>query len=205
MTLADHARRLVRDERILAALGRISRRDFLPSAIVDSAEVDDALPIGKGQTSSQPSLSAYMAELLGLGPGSRVLEVGTGSGYQTALLAELSGQVFTVELIETLGTRAREILSRLGYRNIRFRIRDGSLGWPEEAPFDAAIVSCAAPSVPPALLEQLKVGGRLVVPLGRPGVDSFGPFDQQLWLIEKTAAGLRQERKLPVRFVPLRT
>ena len=205
MTLADQARRLVQDERILDALGRISRRDFLPSNIADSAEIDDALPIGEGQTSSQPSLVAYMVELLGLRPEHRVLEIGTGSGYQTALLAELAGQVFTVELIESLGTRAQEILSRLGYRNIRFRIGDGSVGWPEEAPFDAAIVSCAAPSVPPALLDQLKIGGRLVVPLGRPSLDSFGPFDQQLWLIEKTAAGLRQERKLPVRFVPLIT
>ncbi|MBI5242573.1 MAG: protein-L-isoaspartate(D-aspartate) O-methyltransferase [Elusimicrobia bacterium] len=204
MSLLSCAKRLVADQRILDVLEKIPRREFLPPNMADSADIDDALPIGEGQTTSQPSLVAYMIGLLELKATDRVLEVGTGCGYQTAFLAELAGAVFTVERIEALGTRAKEILEGRGWRNIRFRIGNGGMGWPEGAPFDAIIVSCAAESVPAPLIDQMKMGGRLVIPLGR-AADSFIDPEQELWLIRKTASGLEEERKLAVRFVPMRS
>jgi len=159
------------------------------------AYADEPLPIGEGQTISQPYIVAYMTEALKLRGTEKVLEVGTGSGYQTAILAELSREVLTIEVVAPLAARAQEILERLGYRNIRFRVGDGGLGWPEEAPFDAVMVAAAAAEIPPALEEQLAPGGRLIIPVGV----EF----QELCLVSRTRQGLERERLLPVRFVPL--
>jgi protein-L-isoaspartate(D-aspartate) O-methyltransferase len=186
------------DPRVVDALLRVPREHFVPPALAAQAYDNRPLPIGQGQTISQPLVVAVMTDLLRLGPASRVLEVGTGSGYQTAILAELAGEVVTIEVIEPLGRAARARLEALGYRNISFEIGDGAAGCPARAPFEAILVTAAAPTVPPALLEQLKAGGRLVIPLGRE------PFSQALVLIEKDAQGHLQERRLfPVAFVPL--
>jgi protein-L-isoaspartate(D-aspartate) O-methyltransferase len=187
-TAGERARRAVR------------RELFLPPELRRRAGEDCALPIACGQTISQPSLVADMTDRLALTPRSRVLEIGTGSGYQTAILAEIAAGVFTVERIAELARDAQARLDALGYRNIRFRLGDGALGWPEEAPFDAIVVTAAASTVPPALVEQLKPGGRLVIPLGEP----LG--EQELWLVEKRSDGtLRQTGLFGVRFVPLVT
>ena len=178
----------------------VPRERFVPAAGRALAHRDTALPIACGQTISQPSLVGYMTRRLALTPASRVLEIGTGSGYQTAILAELAHSVFTIERIETLAREAQALLGQLGYRNIQFRLGDGALGWPEEAPFDAIIVTAAAISVPAAFPVQLKTGGRLVIPIG----PSHG--DQELVLVEKSAEGeLRETDLLGVRFVPLVT
>ena len=178
----------------------VPRVRFLPASERALAGADEALSIGCGQTISQPSLVAYMTEQLALKRTSRVLEIGTGSGYQTAILAELAAEVFTVERIEQLANTAQARLAELGYRNIRFRLGDGALGWPEAAPFDAIIVTAAAKTVPSALAAQLRPGGRLVIPLGEPHCL------QELWRVEKTPDGtLRQTELLGVRFVPLVT
>ncbi len=185
---------------VQGAMGAVPRECFVPAAERAHAHHDAPLPIGCGQTISQPSLVATMTETLALAPPSRVLEIGTGSGYQTAILAELAASVFTVERIEQLARDAEARLASLGYDNICFRTGDGALGWPEEAPFDAIIVTAAAATVPPALTAQLKTGGRLVLPLGPPH------GDQELWLVEKLADGeLRGTDLFGVRFVPLIT
>ena len=171
------------DPRVVDALLRVPREHFVPPALAAQAYDNRPLPIGQGQTISQPLVVAVMSHLLRLEPASRVLEVGTGSGYQTAILAELAGEVVTIEVIEPLARAARARLDALGYRNITFEIGDGAAGCPARAPFEAILVTAAAPMVPPALLEQLKPGGRLVVPLGR------DPFSQALVLIEKDAQG----------------
>jgi protein-L-isoaspartate(D-aspartate) O-methyltransferase len=195
------AGRLVRDPRVLAALEKVRRGDFLPPEMGPSADADEALPIGWGQTVSQPSLVAHMIELLELRPGGRVLEVGTGCGYETALLAELAGAVFSVEIIEELSLGARAVLARLGYGNVSFRVGDGALGWPEQAPFDAAVVACAPERVPPALVEQLEDGGRLVLPLST----GEAPWEgQRLLRLRKTGSGVVSEDRLGVSFVPMR-
>jgi protein-L-isoaspartate(D-aspartate) O-methyltransferase len=180
------------------AIRAVPRERFLPAADRALAHCDTALPIACGQTISQPSLVAYMTEQLALTAASRVLEVGTGSGYQAAILAESARAVFTVERIEQLGLEAWARLGELGYHNIHFRLGDGALGWPEEAPFDAIIVTAAARTVPPALVPQLKAGGRLVIPIGE------AHSEQTLVLVEKLADGtLRESGLLGVRFVPL--
>ena len=161
----------------------------------DMAYRDEPLPIGYGQTLSQPYIVAYMTEALKLRPEDKVLEIGTGSGYQTAILAELVRDVYTIEIIPELSERAQETLKNLGYTNIEFLIGDGSKGWPEKAPFDAILVSAAPAEVPPALVEQLQINGRLVIPVG---TDS-----QELVLIKKTKKGLEKTRLIGVRFVPL--
>jgi protein-L-isoaspartate(D-aspartate) O-methyltransferase len=170
----------------------------VPQDQVRHAHEDRPLPIGFGQTISQPFIVAAMTELLELRRGERVLEVGTGSGYQAAILAQLETKVFTIEIVPELGEAARQRFERLGYRNVAARVGDGYDGWPEQAPFDAIIVTAASNHIPPPLLAQLKANGRLVIPLGNP----FGA--QQLLVVRKDAAGRTTTRKvLPVRFVPL--
>lgn len=159
-------RRGIRDSRVLRAIARVQRHLFVDEALVGRAYGDHPLPIGEGQTISQPYMVALMSEALELAGHERVLEIGTGSGYQTAILAELCGKVFTVERLKSLSDRAMRRLDSLGYYNVLARVGDGSLGWREEAPFDAVMVTAGAPDVPPALVEQLGVKGRLVVPVG---------------------------------------
>ena len=168
MLRLDIARRGVKDKRVLAAMGRVSREKFVGPVDLDEAYADHPLGIGCGQTISQPYIVAAMTEMLELTGSERVLEIGTGSGYQTAVLAELAAEVFTVERHAELSERARGVLSALGYDNVRFRAGDGSVGWPEEAPFDAIMVTAAAPQVPESLQAALADGGRLVAPVGGP-------------------------------------
>ena len=188
----------VTNGRVLGALRKVPRHEFVPAYLRSQAYRDEPLPIGRGQTISQPYIVAYMTEELAPRSGDRILEIGTGSGYQTAVLAELAARVFTVELVETLGRTAEELLRGLGYDNIDFRVGNGAQGWPEEAPFDGIIVTAAARRIPPALVEQLKDGGRLVLPVGE-------VFDvQELLLVVKEGRRTATKRLLPVRFVPLR-
>src|SRR5262249_3683730 len=157
---------------------------------------DGPLPIGSDQTISQPYIVAFMTEQLRLKPSDRVLEIGTGSGYQAAILAGLAAQVYTVEIVESLGKKAAETLQRLGYKNVEVKIGDGYQGWPERAPFDAIIVTCAPEKIPQALIDQTKEGGRIIIPVGRLP-------DQNLYLLEKKAGRLEQRAILPVLFVPM--
>jgi len=186
----------IADQRVLDAFGRVPRHLFVPAAELPSAYADHPLPIGSGQTISQPYVVAYMLEQARLEPTDRVLEIGTGSGYQTALLAELVDEVYSIERIEELATRARELLRRLGYANVRIRVGDGALGWPEYAPYDAVVGSAAAAEIPPELLQQLRPGGRLIMPVGY--------LSQQLVLMRRRPdGGFDRSDLLPVRFVPL--
>ena len=192
------ASRGVKDARVLEAMRTVPRHEFVPLSVRDDAYVDSPLPIGHGQTISQPYIVALMTELARPAPGDRVLEVGTGSGYQAAVLSRLVDRVFSVELVEPLAQSAAASLRRLGYDNVVVRNGDGYLGWPDEAPFDIIMVTAAPEEVPPALVAQLARGGRLVVPVGR--VRDV----QDLQLIEKDAAGKTTTRSvIPVRFVPL--
>ena len=185
-------------ERVMAAMAKVPRHAFVPAAYGALAYANQPLPIGQGQTISQPYIVALMTELLDTKPGDMVLEVGTGSGYQAAVLAELVAQVYSIEIVESLGKKAETLLGQLGYRNITVRIGDGYNGWPERAPFDAVIVTAAAPGVPPALLAQLKPGGRMVIPVGAPYEAQF------LQVMEKRPDGsIATRMNLPVRFVPL--
>jgi protein-L-isoaspartate(D-aspartate) O-methyltransferase len=189
-------RRGIYDERVLAAMARVHRHRFVPEQFQSRSYEDHPIPIAEGQTISQPYIVAFMLEALGLKPDSKVLEVGTGSGYQTALLAELSGHVYSLERLPRLAAEARETLSRLGYSNVTVILGDGSQGLPEAAPFDGIIVSAAAPRVPPALLEQLGENGRMVIPIG--------PSDaQELLLVEKQKDRVVTQRLEGCRFVPL--
>jgi len=185
----------VKDARVLKAMEKVPRHRFVPEHLWDEAYFDEPLPIGYGQTISQPYVVAYMTEQLGLTGDEKVLEIGTGSGYQAAILAELAKEVYTIEIIPELGKRAAEVLKELGYENVHVRIGDGYRGWPEAAPFDAIILTAAPDHVPQPLLDQLKVGGRMILPLG--------DFYQDLVLITKTEKGIKKERKIPVRFVPM--
>ena len=187
----------IHDPDVLAALRVVPRHLFVPAGLADRAYDDGALAIGYGQTISQPFIVALMTELAQVNVRSRVLEVGSGSGYQTAVLAELAGEVYTIERRRELEEGARELLARLGYHNVTTVLGDGSLGLPEQAPFDAIVVTAAAPAPPPPLLAQLVDGGRLVVPIGPAG------GDQVLTVISRTAAGLREVESIPCRFVPL--
>lgn len=190
----------VRDPRVLDSLGQTPRHRFVPAGLVDRAYDDRPLPIGYGQTISQPYIVAKMTELLEPRSGDRVLEIGTGSGYQAAVLSRLVARVYTIEIIAPLGTAARRRLEDLGYRNIEVRVSDGYYGWAEKGPFDGIIVTAAAGHIPPPLIEQLKPGGRMVIPVGN-------PFQTQtLMLVTKGNKGPRdlQVRSLmPVAFVPL--
>ncbi len=180
---------------VLEAMQRVPRHRFVPQKQSEDAYGDFPLPIGLGQTISQPFIVAYMTQALNLNPSDRVLEIGTGSGYQAAILAELCQHVFTMEIVEPLGRQAQETLKELGYNNVTVRIGDGYQGWPEQAPFDAIILTAAPTHVPPPLLEQLKVGGRLILPVG----DSA----QTLVLYHRTNDGYSKTDLLPVAFVPL--
>ena len=186
----------IKDQRVLAAMAKVPREEFIPvDARVDAYE-DGPLPIGYDQTISQPYIVAFMTEQLGLKPGDRVLEVGSGSGYQAAILAELVAEVYTIEIVEPLANTAKATLQRLGYKNVHIKAGDGYNGWPEEAPFDAIIVTCAPDKVPQPLVDQLKDGGRMVIPVGE-------RFAQQLYLLEKKNGQLKESVSLPVRFVPM--
>ncbi len=189
----------IRDERVVAAMARLDRSRFLPEPWRASAAEDRPVPIGEGQTTSQPTLVALMTEALRLTGEERVLEIGTGSGYQAAVLAPLCAEVYSVERLPALAAGARALLlGELALGNVHLRLGDGALGWPEEAPFDRVVVTAAARSVPPALLAQLAPGGRLLAPVGPPG----GP--QWLRLVEFSWDGKARARDLaPVRFVPL--
>ncbi|HMK92613.1 MAG TPA: protein-L-isoaspartate(D-aspartate) O-methyltransferase [Thermoleophilia bacterium] len=187
----------IRDGDVLSAMRTVPRHLFMPDELWDQAYHDGALPIGHGQTISQPFMVALMTQLLAPTVRSTVLEVGTGSGYQAAVLAELAGHVYTVERVEALAEQAGEILARLGYHNVTIVVGDGSLGLPDHAPYDRIMVTAAAPQAPPPLLDQLAAGGRLVVPVGPAG------RDQVLHVIERTADGLREVESVPCRFVPL--
>ena len=195
MTDSQIRARGVRDARVLAAMAKVPRHLFVPKHLRGRAYSDEPLPIGEGQTISQPYIVAYMTEALGLRGGERVLEIGTGSGYQTAVLAECGDEVWTVEILESLSRHARAVLDGLGYTGVHYRVGDGWAGWPEEAPFDAIIVTAAAAEMPAALEDQLAVGGRMVVPVG---TDL-----QELVLVRRRKSGLSRERLLAVRFVPL--
>ena len=190
------AGRGVKDERVLAAMGKVPRHEFLPEAIRGMAYQDSALPLGEAQTMSQPYMVGLMTELLELKGTERVLEIGTGSGYQAAVLAELCDKVYTVERIKMLADRARLNLDRLGYRSVAIKVYDGTYGWKEMAPFDAIVVTAGSPDIPAPLVEQLKEGGRMVIPVG-------ARFGQTLLKIVKTPRGPVTERSIPCVFVPL--
>ncbi len=185
----------VKDERVLVAMRKVERHRFVPEPYVSLAYSDQPLPIGEGQTISQPYIVALMTELLELKGEEKVLEVGTGSGYQAAILAELAKEVYTIEIIETLATSAKRLLLELGYQNIQVRTGDGYLGWPEAAPFDAILVTCAPDHIPKPLIEQLKEGGRLVLPVGT--------HSQELKKVVKRSGGVETKDIIPVIFVPM--
>jgi protein-L-isoaspartate(D-aspartate) O-methyltransferase len=187
----------IRDPLVLAAMRRVPRHLFVDRRLWDLAYADRPLPIGHGQTISQPYIVALMTERARVRRGDRVLEIGTGSGYQAAILAELTDQVYTIEIIEPLARQAHQRLRTLGYERVHTRVGDGYFGWPEAAPFDAILVTAAPDHVPPPLVQQLKDGGRLVVPVGPPGLV------QTLWLITKQGDRLVQDNLGPVLFVPL--
>lgn len=196
MVRAQMIRRGVRDTRVLAAMGRVPRHRFVPLDLQHRAYDDQPFPIGHGQTISQPYIVAFMTEALGLRGGEKVLEIGTGSGYQAAILAEVGARVFTIEIVEPLARQAAELLRALGHVDVAVRAGDGYQGWPEQAPFDAILLTAAPERIPAPLLEQLAPGGRLVAPVG-------GSFDQKLVRIGKRDGGLVHEELLPVRFVPM--
>jgi len=185
----------VKDPRVLAAMLKVERHIFVPKDLHTTAYSDQPLPIGEGQTISQPYIVALMTELLDLTGGEKVLEVGTGSGYQAAILAELAKEVYTIEIIEKLATSAEKLLLDLGYKNIKVRAGDGYLGWPEAAPFDAIIVTCAPDHIPRPLVDQLKEGGRMVIPVGE--------LTQELRKIVKRGGRLETTNVTPVIFVPM--
>jgi len=189
--------REVKDQRVLAAMAAVPRHEFVPPDQRPSAYEDRPLPIGEGQTISQPYIVARMTELLEVKAGDKVLEIGTGSGYQAAILAELTPQVYTIEILPTLASRAEQTLHRLGYHTVKVKTGDGYQGWPQYAPFDAIIVTCAPEDVPKALVEQLREGGRMVVPVGPQWTY------QTLYLLRKQRGELTQQAVIPVRFVPM--
>ena len=186
----------IKDRRVLDAMATVPRHEFVPKALWNAAYWDEPLPIGYGQTISQPFIVAFMTEQLDPKPSDRVLEIGTGSGYQAAVLSRLVAEVYTIEIIEPLAKRASADLTRLGFNNVKVLAGDGYKGWPEYAPFDAIIVTCAPDHIPPPLVEQLRDGGRMIIPVGP-------PENQQLYLLQKHGAKVEQQAILPVRFVPM--
>jgi protein-L-isoaspartate(D-aspartate) O-methyltransferase len=189
------AGRDISDRRVLAALGKVPRHRFVPAHLLSQAYADYPLPIGHEQTISQPYVVAFMSQALRLEGDERVLEIGTGSGYQAAVLGELAREVYTIEIVEPLAQRATSLLAELGYDNVHVRAGDGYRGWPEHAPFDAIMVTAAPDHVPQPLVDQLAPGGRMIIPVGA--------ISQDLVLIERTARGVTRRQVLPVRFVPM--
>lgn len=188
-------RRGVKDDRVLHAMREVPRHEFVPNHLKKYAYADEPLPIGEDQTISQPYIVAYMTEYLCLGEEDIVLEIGTGSGYQAAVLAEIADTVYTIEIVDVLAKRAEKTLKRLGYENVLVKRGDGYAGWPEHAPYDAIIITAAPTKIPQPLLNQLKIGGFMILPLG--------DYSQELVLIEKNIKGFEQKTLLPVRFVPM--
>src|SRR6266403_6025547 len=186
----------IHEERVLAAMAKVPREEFVPADERAGAYTDHPLPIGYDQTISQPYIVAFMTEQLHSKPSDRVLEIGTGSGYQAAILAELVAVVYTIEIAEPLARNAEATLVRLGYKNVRMKVGDGYKGWPENAPFYAITVTCAPDRVPRPLTDQLKEGGRMIIPVG-------DRFAQELYLLEKKNGQLKESAGLPVRFVPM--
>jgi len=186
----------IQDKRVLEAMAAVPRHEFVPEPWRKSAYEDRPLPIGHGQTISQPYVVAFMTEKLAPKSTDRVLEIGTGSGYQAAVLAKLVAEVDTIEIVEPLARQAEADLQRLGFKNVRVRAGDGYKGWPERAPFDAIIVTCAPDHIPEPLVAQLKEGGRMIIPVGPNG-------DQQLYLLKKRDGKVERDSVLPVRFVPM--
>ena len=186
----------IHDPRVLNAMRNVPRHEFMPEAIRGTAYGDHALPIGESQTISQPYMVALMTELLELTGSERVLEIGTGSGYQAAVLAELCAKVYTVERIKTLAVNARAALDRLGYQRVAIKTFDGTYGWKDMAPFDAILVAAGAPEIPESLVAQLREGGRMVIPVGE-------RFSQQLVKLVKTPEGVVTDKSIPCVFVPL--
>jgi protein-L-isoaspartate(D-aspartate) O-methyltransferase len=188
-------RRDIKDSLVLAAMLKVPRHEFVPANIINSAYEDSALPLDLGQTISQPYIVGFMTQALGLTGGEKVLEIGTGSGYQAAVLAEIVSEVYSVEILPELADRAGMLLAKMGYKNIHIRTGDGYEGWPEFAPFNKIIVTAAPDKVPQPLIDQLKTDGRMVIPIGR--------YEQQLMIIEKHESGVVRQHSIPVRFVPM--
>ncbi len=185
----------IKDLRVLEAMRRVPRHRFVPEQLVESAYEDNPLPLILGQTISQPYIVAYMTQVLAMRGGERVLEIGTGSGYQAAILAEIASEVYTIEILPELALQAQSLLDSLGYTNIHVRTGDGYMGWPEAAPFDRVIVTAAPDHIPQPLIDQLAPGGKMVIPVGR--------LDQDLILLEKNEKGVSRKSMIPVRFVPM--
>jgi len=196
MVVSQIRGRGISDAAVLKAMETVPRHRFVPPEVRALAYGDTPLPIGHGQTISQPYIVALMSQLLDVQPGQRVLEIGTGSGYQAAVLAEMGVSVFTIEIVPELGRQAINVLDALGFKNIRVKIGDGYKGWPEHAPFDAIIVTCAPTNVPEPLKAQLAEGGRMVIPSGE-------KYNQQLFLLTKQTGKIKQEKIVDVRFVPM--
>jgi protein-L-isoaspartate(D-aspartate) O-methyltransferase len=195
MVTEQIVRRGVQDSLVIEAMRSVLRHAFVPVSLADEAYADHPLPIGHGQTISQPYIVAVMTELVALQPGARVLEVGTGSGYQAAILAEIADSVYTIEVIPELAERAVGTLTRLGVRNVKVRTGDGYQGWPDAAPFDAIIVTAAPDHIPQPLVDQLVIGGRMVLPVGRE--------EQNLIVVTRTSEGVSARHEIPVLFVPM--
>lgn len=183
------------DTSVLRAIGKVPRHRFVPDQMRHLAYSDRPLPIGMEQTISQPAIVAYMTEVADVSKKEKVLEIGTGSGYQAAVLGEVAGEVYTIEIIPELAERARRVLEELGYKNVFVKAGNGYLGWPEHAPFDAIVVTAAPDEIPQALVDQLAVGGRMVIPVGTE--------NQEIVIVEKTRKGVTKRRTIPVRFVPM--
>jgi protein-L-isoaspartate(D-aspartate) O-methyltransferase len=188
-------KRNIKDQNVIRAMSKVPRHEFVPEHLRKYAYADEPLPIGEDQTISQPYIVAYMSEQLELKPTDKILEIGTGSGYQAAVLAEITDSVFTIEIVDVLARRAESTLKKLGYSNIMVKSGDGYKGWPEHAPFDKIIITAAPTRIPQPLVDQLKIGGKMILPLG--------DYSQDLVLIQKNEGGVTQRKLLPVRFVPM--
>jgi len=190
-------RRGVSDKNVLAAMLKVERHLFISEKVIDNAYADNPIPIGEGQTISQPYIVAYMTELLQINSESKVLEIGTGSGYQTAILAEIAKEVYSIELIKSLSDKAKKIFKQLDYENINIKIDDAYQGWKEYAPFDAIIVTCSPTHIPKKLKEQFAEGGRIIIPVGE-------KFSQEMLILNKENGRIITERTIGVRFVPMK-